>query len=106
MELDWLLAPPLPAAVPRQRLLYLRLRESILSGALKPGQRLSETDLARRFGISRGPLREAIGQLEGRRDVRDEAVEETGGGRTEGAQAIGAMAIGTETIRPVEPRRL
>ena len=34
MELDWLLAPPLPAAVPRQRVLYLRLREAILSGRL------------------------------------------------------------------------
>jgi len=29
MELDWLLAPPLPEAVPRQRVLYLRLREAI-----------------------------------------------------------------------------
>lgn len=46
-----------------------RLEREILEGDLKPGQRLSETDLARRFGISRGPLREAIGQLEGRKLV-------------------------------------
>ncbi len=46
-----------------------RLERAILEGDLKPGQRLSETDLARRFGISRGPLREAIGQLEGRKLV-------------------------------------
>ena len=37
-----------------------------MSGELKPGERLSETTLAKRFGISRGPLREAIGRLEGR----------------------------------------
>jgi DNA-binding GntR family transcriptional regulator len=46
-----------------------RLESAIMEGDLKPGQRLSETDLARRFGISRGPLREAIGQLEGRKLV-------------------------------------
>jgi DNA-binding GntR family transcriptional regulator len=46
-----------------------RLERAILEGDLKPGQRLSETELARRFGISRGPLREAIGQLEGRKLV-------------------------------------
>jgi DNA-binding GntR family transcriptional regulator len=46
-----------------------RLERAILEGDLKPGQRLSETDLARRFGISRGPLREALGQLEGRKLV-------------------------------------
>ena len=40
MELDWLLAPPLPAAVPRQRVLYLRLREAILSGRLPADARL------------------------------------------------------------------
>ena len=42
MELDWLLAPPLPAAVPRQRVLYLRLREAILSGRLPADARLPE----------------------------------------------------------------
>lgn len=46
-----------------------RLEKAILEGDLKPGQRLSESDLARRFGISRGPLREALGQLEGRKLV-------------------------------------
>jgi DNA-binding GntR family transcriptional regulator len=46
-----------------------RLERAIMEGDLKPGQRLSETELARRFGISRGPLREAIGQLEGRKLV-------------------------------------
>lgn len=40
------------------------LRQAILCGELKPGQRLREIDLARRFGVSRNPVREAIGELE------------------------------------------
>jgi len=46
-----------------------RLERAIMEGELGPGERLSESGLARRFGISRGPLREAIGQLEGRKLV-------------------------------------
>ena len=46
-----------------------RLEKAIMQGELAPGERLSESGLARRFGISRGPLREAIGQLEGRKLV-------------------------------------
>lgn len=46
-----------------------RLERAIMEGELGPGARLSESGLARRFGISRGPLREAIGQLEGRKLV-------------------------------------
>jgi len=40
-----------------------RLREDILAGELAPGTVLSEVALARSFGISRGPLREALGRL-------------------------------------------
>ncbi|NQW10961.1 MAG: GntR family transcriptional regulator [Alphaproteobacteria bacterium] len=50
-------------------LAFHRLEQAIMRGELKPGERLSETTLARRFGISRGPLREAIGRLEGRKLV-------------------------------------
>ncbi len=39
------------------------LREEILSTRLAPGAELSEVALARSLGISRGPLREALGQL-------------------------------------------
>lgn len=38
---------------------------AIVVGELKPGQKISEPELARRYGISRGPLREAIRRLEG-----------------------------------------
>jgi DNA-binding GntR family transcriptional regulator len=43
-----------------------RLESAILSGELVPGQKLSEQALSSQFGISRGPLREAIRTLEGR----------------------------------------
>ena len=48
----------------------MRLTQAIITGELAQGQKLSEADLATRFGISRGPLREAIRQLEGMRLVK------------------------------------
>ncbi len=41
----------------------LRLRELILSGALPPGERLSETTIADRLGASRTPVRAALARL-------------------------------------------
>lgn len=41
------------------------LRDAIITGEIKQGSRLSETKLAKRFDVSRGPLREAIRRLEG-----------------------------------------
>jgi DNA-binding GntR family transcriptional regulator len=43
------------------------LERAILNGDLAPGATLGEADLAGQLGISRGPLREAISRLEGRR---------------------------------------
>lgn len=64
MELDWLLAPPLPAAVPRQRVLYLRLREAILSGRLPADARLpASRSLAATLGIARNTVLFAYEQL-------------------------------------------
>jgi DNA-binding GntR family transcriptional regulator len=40
-----------------------KLRHAIGSGELKPGAQLSEVDLARKFGVSRGPLREGMQRL-------------------------------------------
>lgn len=40
------------------------IRESILRGTLKPGEKVAEPELAERFGISRTPIREAFRQLE------------------------------------------
>lgn len=44
-----------------------RLEASIISGELAPGEKLSEQGLAQALGVSRGPLREAIRRLEGRK---------------------------------------
>ncbi|BDV44839.1 GntR family transcriptional regulator [Geotalea uraniireducens] len=40
------------------------IRDAILTGALRPGEKVAEPDLAERFGISRTPIREAFRQLE------------------------------------------
>ena len=40
-----------------------RLREGILAGLYSQGDQLNEVELARRFGVSRGPLREAMQRL-------------------------------------------
>ena len=40
------------------------IREAILRGNLKPGEKVAEPELAERFGISRTPIREAFRQLE------------------------------------------
>jgi DNA-binding GntR family transcriptional regulator len=42
---------------------YDHLREEILTGRLKPGAELGEVPLSEQLGVSRGPLREAIGRL-------------------------------------------
>jgi DNA-binding GntR family transcriptional regulator len=43
------------------------LEVAIMEGRLEPGERISEQGLAATMGVSRGPLREAIRRLEGRR---------------------------------------
>ncbi len=40
------------------------IRMKILNGDMKPGDKIVEQDLASEFGISRGPVREALRQLE------------------------------------------
>ncbi|MFN8631999.1 MAG: GntR family transcriptional regulator [Chloroflexota bacterium] len=39
------------------------LRDEILDGRLPAGSRLVETELAERFGVSRGPIRDALAEL-------------------------------------------
>jgi DNA-binding GntR family transcriptional regulator len=53
------------------------LRSAILAGQLAPGDRLVEADLAAQMGVSRGPVRESLQQLE-----REGLVETTPTGRT------------------------
>lgn len=40
------------------------LRQSIISGSLPPGSELNQVQIAEQLGTSRGPVREALGQLE------------------------------------------
>lgn len=40
-----------------------QLRDAIMTGSLPPGSQLGEADLAARFEVSRGPLREAMQRL-------------------------------------------
>ena len=46
---------------------FTRLQDDIVRGALLPGTKLGEAELASRYGVSRGPLREAIRRLESRK---------------------------------------
>ncbi|MTI14383.1 GntR family transcriptional regulator [Sansalvadorimonas verongulae] len=49
--------------------LFKQLQQAIVRGDIPANTRLSETSLASQYGVSRGPLREAIHRLEGRRLV-------------------------------------
>ena len=42
---------------------FLRLRAAIVTGAMVPGERILEPALAARFGVPRGPLRDALARL-------------------------------------------
>ena len=44
-------------------LIARQLRDAIMHGRLEPGAQLSEADLSAQFGVSRGPLREAMQRL-------------------------------------------
>lgn len=49
---------------------FRNIQSAIVRGEIAPGSKISEPELARTYGISRGPLREAIHRLEGQRLVR------------------------------------
>ena len=50
--------------LPLRDVVFNTLRENILTGEMKPGERLMEIHLANRLGVSRTPIREAIRMLE------------------------------------------
>ncbi|MCM1283061.1 MAG: GntR family transcriptional regulator [Muribaculaceae bacterium] len=52
------------AYLPLRDVVFHTLREAILRGDLKPGERLMELQLASKLGVSRTPIREAIRMLE------------------------------------------
>lgn len=52
------------ADIPLRDVVFNTLRQAILIGELKPGERLMEIHLADKLGVSRTPVREAIRRLE------------------------------------------
>ncbi|MGW3285262.1 GntR family transcriptional regulator [Streptomyces sp. NPDC001002] len=52
---------------------YRRLRDAIRDGVLRPGEKITERDLAARLGVSPTPVREALRQL-----VHEKVVERVG----------------------------
>ncbi len=50
--------------LPLRDVVFKTLRRGILTGELKPGERLMEIHLANKLGVSRTPIREAIRKLE------------------------------------------
>jgi DNA-binding GntR family transcriptional regulator len=50
--------------LPLRDVVFNTLRQAILTGELKPGERLMEIHLANKLGVSRTPIREAIHKLE------------------------------------------
>ena len=44
--------------------IFIKLKEEIIDGILKPGQRLQQVELSRKYGVSRAPVRDALRKLE------------------------------------------
>ena len=49
---------------PLREVVFETLREAIINGVLRPGERMMEIQLAEQLGVSRTPVREAIRKLE------------------------------------------
>ncbi len=46
-----------------RQIVYEKIKQAIVEGIIKPGEKLSEVDLAEKMAVSRTPVREAIRQL-------------------------------------------
>ena len=57
--------------LPLRDVVFKKLRQAILTGAYKPGERLMEIHLADKLGVSRTPIREALRRLEQERLIKD-----------------------------------
>lgn len=67
---------PSPKAGPARLFVYAAIRDAIVRAELVPGARLSENELAEQLGVSRTPIREALGRL--REDRLVEVVPQLG----------------------------
>lgn len=59
-----LTASPVPERALLRDDVYLRLRDAIVDGTLRPGEQLRDQELAARLGVSRTPVREALLRLQ------------------------------------------
>lgn len=57
-------SPTLKPAVTASDRVLVEIQRAIVEGEIAPGSKISEPDLARRFHVSRAPLREALARLE------------------------------------------
>lgn len=57
-------SPQEPTPLSKSSYVAQRLRKDIQEGVLGPGQPLRQTDLAKRYGVSQTPVREALRRLE------------------------------------------
>lgn len=64
MSLQEKLTPPFLNRRPTHELIADSLRQAILAGQLEPGERLNQEEMAKLFGVSRMPVREALLKLE------------------------------------------
>ncbi len=60
-------ADPAPETLTLADRVFSEIQNAIVKGELQPGSKMSEAELAARYGVSRGPLREALRRLEGRK---------------------------------------
>ncbi|HEY0294614.1 MAG TPA: GntR family transcriptional regulator [Bordetella sp.] len=61
---------PVPPAAEGETLsdhAFRQIQSAIVKGEIPPGSKISEPELVRTYGVSRGPLREALHRLEGQR---------------------------------------
>jgi DNA-binding GntR family transcriptional regulator len=67
-----------------------RVRRGLIEGSLTPGMQLNEIHLAERFGVSRGPVREAMQRL-----IQEGLL------RTERNRGVFVMALGADDIEDI-----
>src|SRR3990170_3797681 len=64
MDKTRVLAYPVENPLPLRERIVDFIKDSVVTGRLKPGERVPEQEIAESFGISRTPIREAFRQLE------------------------------------------
>jgi DNA-binding GntR family transcriptional regulator len=82
---------------------YQRLNQAILNGELAAGAKISEPALAREYGVSRGPLREALHRLQERKLITRSANQ---GARVvkPSVEALGELFVVREALEGMAAR--